>query len=496
LVDRAVDLQLNESVAVMARSFDAGSTGAALVHRGRAGTLASLSAEAPLSKDTNDVRLLTVPVADGPASRQVMVDALAGHDRLVMIELGPHPVMGQEDQVKSHRELFRWLPADARAEDVPASQPVIVRTLLRPNDSTVCVMNDSPWPVAARIDLRLPQGCTVELGPGLSPPGVSQEQTFPAGAQSWRIELEPYDLVAARFNTADVEVAAVDVKIDPQVKRDLATRIDDLSRRDKRSTDASLYPVLINPGFEASGQETASRPMVGWQPIVPGPVGTVELSDIQPIVGQTSLLLRTDEHPVGVQSQPFRTPPTGQIALATLVRAEGISPETQLRIVFETTGQPVYRRYTALSSTVPVDRPLSSEGGSYLFGMHDLPLDSSSEMVLRFELLGPGQVWIDDLKLYSLLFPLPHPDKSSGFALTKVVRAARNALERDNLADCQQLLDGYWARFMEEYLPLTEPEDPAPVLPVVAEPEINAGPDAEADATPSFSERVRRFFWR
>src|SRR5690606_38864301 len=65
-------------------------------------------------------------------------------------------------------------------------------------------------------------------------------------------------------------------------------------------------------------------------------------------------------------------------------------------------------------------------------------------------LAGPGQAWIDDVRLYDLRF-----SKSQRDALAKRLYAAKTALEENQFIDCQRLVEGYWPRRLVEYLPPT-----------------------------------------
>ena len=143
------------------------------------------------------------------------------------------------------------------------------------------------------------------------------------------------------------------------------------------------------------------------------------------------------------------------------VRAEGATSTTQLHIVLETDGKPTYRRVGVVGGSLPRARPLAQEWEEIVMDAPDLPLNSDGVMHLRFELVGPGRVWIDDVQLYNLLFPLDFHQQytKQRFALFKIINKADDALQNGALADCQRLLDGYWPRFLEEYLPLEETAD-------------------------------------
>jgi hypothetical protein len=80
-----------------------------------------------------------------------------------------------------------------------------------------------------------------------------------------------------------------------------------------------------------------------------------------------------------------------------------------------------------------------------------LPAEGLSELRLRFDISGPGEVWIDDVKLYDLAFI----DKERN-ELTKLIALADLKLKNKQLADCTQLLDGYWPHFLLAHVPLAQ----------------------------------------
>jgi hypothetical protein len=87
----------------------------------------------------------------------------------------------------------------------------------------------------------------------------------------------------------------------------------------------------------------------------------------------------------------------------------------------------------------------------FLFKVDDLPAEGLSDLHLRFDLIGPGEVWIDDVKLVDL--PFEHKECTE---LTKLIALADLKLKGKQLADCSQLLDGYWPHFLLAHVSLTE----------------------------------------
>ncbi len=79
----------------------------------------------------------------------------------------------------------------------------------------------------------------------------------------------------------------------------------------------------------------------------------------------------------------------------------------------------------------------------------DLPLASSGQMRIQFHLVGQGEAWIDDVRLYDLRF-----SKEQRYQISKRLYAAKTALEEGQLMDCQRLIDGYWPRLFVEQAPI------------------------------------------
>jgi hypothetical protein len=109
-----------------------------------------------------------------------------------------------------------------------------------------------------------------------------------------------------------------------------------------------------------------------------------------------------------------------------------------------------------------------------------LPLGTAEKMRIAFELTGPGEIWLDNVTLHDLLFPLKYYGNSKGEILQifKLTRAAQSAYEGGHMSDCLQTLDGYWPRFVMQY---TSPA--APKMAVVPQPGLTPAPEASTGAT-------------
>ena len=128
----------------------------------------------------------------------------------------------------------------------------------------------------------------------------------------------------------------------------------------------------------------------------------------------------------------------------------------------------------------PGAQHLTKEWQNLASGVNDLPLDSHGKMQIKFELTGTGEVWVDQVQLFDVLFPLPFYEHSQPerLELEKLRRSVESAEESNQMADCLQLLDGYWSRFLLAYTPAVQPmiaaKPSAPPLRVRNRPKVQA----------------------
>jgi len=93
--------------------------------------------------------------------------------------------------------------------------------------------------------------------------------------------------------------------------------------------------------------------------------------------------------------------------------------------------------------------PITSQWSQYVFQVDDLPLEGLTALRARFDLMGEGEVWVDDVQLFSLVFSKPELVE-----LSKLITLADVKLQNGQIGDCLRMLDGYWPRFLEESVSL------------------------------------------
>ena len=355
----------------------------------------------------------------------------------------------------------------------PAGQPVTFRSATCQGRTYLYAVNDAPFAVTAAVALEAAPGCRLEA---LADPRHAGTLGQEADGLRWSVELGPYDLAAAVLSQPAVKLSHPQVSIPPAVGAALAAHIQQLGRRAAALRTPLPVRVLDNPSFQRPA--TAADPVPGWAVSRRARRHRAARQDAT-----------TRRRPIGphLQRRPGRLP--GEPPL----RSAGHGPALRCRSgsAWPTPtgnrrcGWPCKGNSTAAITTAsppsanrrPPAGPASPSpppGGHFIFQVDDLPLEGLSPLHVRFDLMGPGEVWVDDVQLFDLAFNEPELR-----ALYKLVTLADVNLQNGQIGDCMKLLDGYWPRFLVEHVPLAV-EPPAGTI--AAKPDEPPAVDNSADA--------------
>jgi hypothetical protein len=226
--------------------------------------------------------------------------------------------------------------------------------------------------------------------------------------------------------------------------------------------------VLENPGFDRPPGPHGQ--IAGWT-VAGGPGVTVQLDPATKHSGAHALHLASSGPPAKVTSKAFVPPATGRLWMRVRLRVADETRQPPVRVLLEgKAGQRTFVRYAQFGQA-PGDQRVSPIAATWSqpFEVHadDLPLEPQTSMRIGFELAGAGEVWIDDVQLRSLAF-----SQDERKELAKLIAPASVQRENGQVSDCIRLLEGYWARFLVEYVPLAPmPAAQREVSPPKSEPE-------------------------
>jgi hypothetical protein len=179
------------------------------------------------------------------------------------------------------------------------------------------------------------------------------------------------------------------------------------------------------------------------------------------------LQLRSEGPVAWVRSNTFQPPATGRLSVWFWLRVddEERQPPLQLAMEGRLNGQTYYR-----SAKVGADAtPLTTGWAPYLVRIDDLPATGLSDLRVAIDLMGQGEVWVDDVLVFDLWL-----DKTERHELLKKIALANLYLGKGEVAECERLLRGYWPELLRRFLVVEEPQ-------VAAAPEARRpSPDSEA----------------
>jgi hypothetical protein len=397
---------------------------------------------------------LCAPALDiGPNGDEPLGHALAVIDAQ-WVWIGATAAAGQEERVRRFARIFRALPATAppSSESQPLPFGVAVRAHPAGGQTYLSLANDTPYPI--RLDMVLSGSAEAPVydvgrGAGLRP-------VADGAGRHLVLDLLPFGVSAVRVGAAEIKVGSVTPYPSDVVLTSMRTQYEVLSARlsslarggEKGRDKARTGPS--NPGFEPDAGRANAAPNApnpkdkdqdaveasrlepsGWQVI--GGMGTgVSIDLVQPRSGRGALRLDVSEPPGSAVSENFT--PNAQNGLLVQAALRSDRPDAKVRIWIE--GESAGKPYRRLSE-ITVQQTWSEKA----IRARDLPPGGLDTARLRFELIGAGSLWVDDLAVSGE--GLSEPERRNA---SKAIMAAIQAYRDKRFADFARLAGSHWAR--------------------------------------------------
>ena len=458
LSKQGADFEINQSRSVDDFFATASAHGALNFHKSLNKRLVEFDAVSPFGEGSTTTWISAHIPPSGYHSRARFTNSLASSDVLTLVEGGSMIPLGQETQFRDLLATYRQLPPRAfqtvEAKLSPdRSSPVVVRTLELAGQTYCYCLNNGPWSVEVTIDIETEPGCRVQTLDRRDLPPLQAHEN----GHAWRVRLRPYDLQAVVFVAPRARVVDWRVQFQGGVETLLERAVTDITTRFKELRNPKPLPVLSNPSFERNG---AAGDIPGWR--FSQGRGAEAAAEVDPTTGRRALHLRVTEPRASgrIRSEEFQLPATGRISVRAWIRTADETRQPPLRIAVDllSPGRSPLQFSAPLGADPNPDRragnppqPLSQQWpeNPYLFHISKLPVEGPTKVVVGFDLEGEGDVWIDDVQVYDLYF-IP----SEQHELEVNIATANFGLTSGNLAECQQYLNGYWPRFLLEFVPL------------------------------------------
>ncbi len=382
-------------------------------------------------------RLSARPMGEGVAGDAPLEHALAALDARRILLAGSS-VAGQEERIRRFARVFSALPASPPGAPEPRLPSGVVARAIRSGAETYLAMaNDTPYPILLEADLQAPRDASVDdLGRG-----VRLDPERGPGVTRLVLELPPFGVAAARIGAPDVRVASARPFPGPAVLDGMKAHYDDLwavlARLDRLPV-GDPAPMAARAGPANAGFEPDSVVLVAARPAsaVPGweaaGDGGVEIDRDRPHSGRGSLRLEARGGPVAVVSDPFRPIARSGLAIRAWFRADRPEVRVRVRIDGQSAGRPYARQLDVAA------RPGWAETLVHAMQLPEGGLDSAR---LRFELLGPGRLWVDDVSVAGDAL-----SESERLNAGRDLRAALSAYREKRYSDFARLAGSHWAR--------------------------------------------------
>ena len=432
VVERGVVQQANQSLTLLRGAAQAARRGAVFVEQPLDLDLKPFLPHSPFAAAKAGPVPATV-TAVGAAARRALAESVVASDVEVVFDMGLVHRRVDDDDISRQRSL-EILPT-ARLELVEKTPaPLIVRTRVGESGTWVSLVNACGVPCRAIVDCDQPPAGAVDAVTKAALP------VGPAGEVS-------ADLAAWESKTLVLDgqrrVVATRVSFEPGLQERLQLRLADLEKRRSSLEMAVPLAVLDNPHFELP---ELGGMVAGWELLEPQR-GTLALVAGKPSTGSRGARFASANGLATLRSNPFQPPATGRISIAVWVRNPGDAPQPPLRIALE--GVENDREYYRFAAVGRGDgaMPLSTEWSQFVLQVDDLPTQGIESLRVRLDLLGPGSVDLDDVRVFDLAF-----DESQRVQLSKLLAVAEQRLAAGDPGGCLIQLDGYWPGFLTAFV--------------------------------------------
>jgi hypothetical protein len=261
-----------------------------------------------------------------------------------------------------------------------------------------------------------------------------------------------------------------------------------LSRLNRGLSDMPAEPA--NPGFEPNSNAKEPQPqqpgtsapksaphgendLNGWlvQSQTPG-AGSIAIDQENPHSGQGCLKLSSPSASSSVLSESFSPNIQSSLTIEAYFRASAPDSKVRVWIEGESAGKPYVRRTEMTVSTAWEGRAVRAS---------DVPAGGLEKARLRFELLAPGTLWIDDLHV-----PSETTSRSGLVNARRTLLEAIQAYRDGRYAEFARLASSHWIQESSAAATTRLARGPDPLS------RTDAGPERTGGAEPSALSQDRK----
>ncbi len=167
-------------------------------------------------------------------------------------------------------------------------------------------------------------------------------------------------------------------------------------------------------------------------------------------------------------------------------------PAVRLAVEWQAEGRQQYR-YAAVGQSQfgEKEESVPESWKLYYFLVSDLPPESVSQLRVRIDLMSPGEVWVDDVQLFDLIFD--EDQKKERTELVKMIWHYTGLLQKGQVGDCLRFLESYWPRYLTTHVPLVNNPEVAMSPRTAAQQKRPPAAPPEEPKKPGILERLKQY---
>jgi len=418
--------------------------GAVIVTRPLPVDLSSVTTHGPFGTAAPPGPFGATLATDDPSGDRALAESLVVGDADVVFDT--RATVSLPEPISTPRRCFESLPAGPMRLVTGLPAPLAVRTAAGDGVTRIAVVNAGPAATSAVLTLGGQASAVIDAIDGVALP-LTGGPTVSVPLPAWGLRSLVID--------GGVSVEAVAVAYDDAVRTEVATRIERLRQRLTVLETPGPLDVLDNPSFELGlAQAAAGEPAVtGWELVEPRRGALDLVAGLRPPPGADAagpgrgLAFASRNGLSTLRSNPFAPPATGRISVAAWLRILPGDAQPPLRIAIEAVeGGREYYRFAAVGGLTG-GRPLTPDWSLFVLQVDDLPSTALESVRVRFDLLGPGAVQIDDVRVFDLAF-----DAAQRGGIATRIAALSRRFGQGDVGAALIGLDGPWPEFLETFV--------------------------------------------
>lgn len=432
--------------AALARAAAArGSRGIAIVSQPRTIDLADVVPHGPFGSAAPPGPFEVALLPANAEGDRALAETLAAADAEVIFDARAAVTL-PESPLRS-RQAVESLPA-TMTTTAGLTAPLVVRAASGGGTTRLAIVNAGPTAGRAIVALTGRPAAVLDATDG-SPLPLEPPACVTVPLPAWGVRSLVVD--------GQVDVAGASIAYEEAVGEDVARRIEGLRQRLAVLESPATLAVLDNPAFDLGLDEAAARggpdAVTGWELVEPRRGSLRLVTGLAAVAGQQAagsgrgLEFASRNGLSTLRSNPFPPPTTGRIAVAAWLRIKPGDPQPPLRIAVEgIEGGREYYRFAAIGGLAG-GKPLTADWSLFVLQVADLPATGIESMRVRFDLLGPGGVEIDDVRVFDLAF-----DAEERGWLARQAARIDHRFKQGDVGGALVALEEHWPTFLQTFV--------------------------------------------